>query len=244
MNQIRLRRVAHLEKRALPHIEQRKRIEQQWQHIRRGAVAHATVLALLVRYGNPQVGEPLSCAGGRVTKTEYWGLFHQKFPPDRTIYPAGFEYSFPYTRDQVTIIGDSLRHVSIATFPGADEKEKLNCLLRAAPPWLLWFTFADYSAKLLGLSLPDLSTVRRFERSNEIFHAWWGLPQAHMNAAHGPMELTVKHSRVPILACWNWEQSKRCQLRDVKERERSQKLRDLVSGRLIGHTLFQKRTFD
>lgn len=172
MNQIRSRQITRLEKRVVP---QSERIER-WQAIRRGAVAHATVLALLVRYGNPQLGEPLSCAGGRVAKSELWGLFCQKFPPDRTIFPANFEYSFPFTRDQVTIIGDELRHVSIAAFPGADEKEKLNHVLRSAPPWLLWFTFADYSAKLLGLRLPDLSTVRGFERSTEIFHGWWGLP--------------------------------------------------------------------
>jgi hypothetical protein len=174
MNRIRSRRIARLGK-AVPQSEQ---IERQWREIRRGAVAHATVLALLVRYGNPQLGEPLSCAGGRVAKSEFWGLFCQKFPPDRTIFPANFEYSFPFTRDQVTIIGDELRHVSIATFPGANEKEKLNRVLRSAPPWLLWFTFADYSAKLLGLRLPDLSTVRGFERSKEIFYRWWGLPQS------------------------------------------------------------------
>jgi hypothetical protein len=156
-------------------VPQSERIER-WQEIRRRAVTHATVLALLVRYGNPRLGEPLSCAGGRVAKSEFWELFSQKFPPDRTILPANFEYSFPFTRDQVMIIGDELRHVSIATFPGADEKEKLNRVLRSAPPWLLWFTFADYSAKLLGLSLPDLSTVRGFERSKEIFQGWWGLP--------------------------------------------------------------------
>ncbi len=178
MNQIRSRQIARLEKRALPYIKQRERIAEQWRKLRRGAVAHATVLALLVRYGNPRLGEPLSCAGGRVAKSEFWGLFCQKFPPDRTIYPDDFEYSFPFSRDRVTIIGDELRHVSIATFPGADEKEKLNLVLQSAPQWLLWFTFADYSAKLLGLSLPDLSTVSRFERSNEIFQGWWGLPQS------------------------------------------------------------------
>ena len=113
-----------------------------------------------------------------VAKSDFWGLFCQKFPPDRTIFPANFEYSFPFTRTQVTIIGDELRHVAIATFPGAAEKEKLNRVLRSAPPWLLWFTFADYSAKLLGLRLPNLSSVRGFERSTEIFHGWWGLPQS------------------------------------------------------------------
>jgi hypothetical protein len=178
MNQIRSRQIARLEKRAVPYIKQREGIAEQWQKLRRGAVAHATVLALLVRYGNPRLGEPLSCAGGRVAKSEFWGLFCQKFPPDRTIYPDDFEYSFPFTRDRVTIIGDELRHVSIATFPGADEKEKLNLVLQSAPQWLLWFTFADYSAKLLGLSLPDLSTVSGFERSKNIFHGWWGLPES------------------------------------------------------------------
>ena len=177
MYRIRSRQIARLEKLALPFIERRKGIAQHWQKVRNGAVAHATLIALLVRYGNPRLGEPLSCACARVVKSELWALFRQKFPPDRTIFPANFEYSFPCTRDQVIIIGDALRHVSIATFLGADEKEKLNGVLQSAPPWLLWFTFADFSAKLLGLTLPDLPTVSRFERSKETFHAWWGLPQ-------------------------------------------------------------------
>jgi hypothetical protein len=150
---------------------------QRSREVRRGAVAHATLIALLARYGNPRLGEPLSCAYARFAKSELWALFRQKFLPDRTILPDDVECSFPCTRDQVTIMGDKLRHFAIATFPGADEKEKLNRVLRSAPPWLLWFTFADYSAKLLAVSLPDLSTVSRFERSKEIFHGWWGLPQ-------------------------------------------------------------------
>jgi hypothetical protein len=64
----------------------------------------------------------------------------------------------------------------ISNFPGADEKEKLDAVFSSAPPWLIWFTFADYTAKLLGLKLPDLSDVRRFERSKENFNCWWGLP--------------------------------------------------------------------
>jgi len=39
------------------------------------------------------------------------------------------------------------------------EKEKLEQVFASAPPWLIWFTFADYTAELLGLSLPDLSSV-------------------------------------------------------------------------------------
>jgi hypothetical protein len=169
MNQIRSRQIARLEKRALPHIKQRQGIAQQLLKVRRGAITHATVLALLVRYGNPQLGEPLSCACARVTESELWVLFRQKFPPDRTIYPDDFEYSFePFTRDRVTIIGDALRHVSIATFPGANEKEKLNRVLRSAPPWLLWFTFADYSAKLLGVCTENLIRVDEVRESHKL----------------------------------------------------------------------------
>ena len=48
--------------------------------------------------------------------------------------------------------------------PGADEAEKLDAILERAPPWLLWFTHSDVSASILGLKLPDLSSVNRFER--------------------------------------------------------------------------------
>ena len=123
MNRVRFRQIARLEKRALPYIKQREGMAQQLRNLHRGVVAHATALALLVRYGNPRLGEPLSCAGERIAKSELWGLFCQKFPPDRTVYPDDFEYSFPFTRDQVTIIGDQLRHVSIATFPGPMRKK-------------------------------------------------------------------------------------------------------------------------
>jgi hypothetical protein len=186
MNQVRFRQIARLEKRAQPYIKQREGIAEQLRKLHSGAVAHATVLALLVRYGDPRLGEPLSCAGERVAKSDFWRLLCQTFPPDRTIYPANFEYSFPFTRDRITIIGNELRHVSIAIFPGADEKEKLNRVLGSAPPWLLWFTFADYSAKLLGLNLPDLSPVTGFERSKDIFHRWWGLPESALECRPWP----------------------------------------------------------
>jgi hypothetical protein len=53
MNQIRFRQIARLEKRALPYIKQREGIAQQLQKLRRGAVAHAAVLAFVMRDGNP-----------------------------------------------------------------------------------------------------------------------------------------------------------------------------------------------
>jgi hypothetical protein len=176
MNQTRSRQIARLEKRALLHIKQREGIEQQWRQVRDGAVAHAAVLAFLVRYGNPQMDEALSDACRRFAESEAWKACCEKFPESCKNYRD--EYLFePYNRDMVFLIGNPLRHILISTFPGTDERDKLNRIFRSAPPWLMWFTFADYTAELLGLGLPDLSDVKRFERSKKMFHGWWGLPQ-------------------------------------------------------------------
>lgn len=177
MNQIRSRQIARLEKRALPYIKQREGIAQQLRKLHRGAVAHAAVLAFVMRYGNLQIGEPLSEACQRVAESEAWKACCKKFPI--CAYHREDYLFAPYSRDNVSlIIGDPLRHVLLSTLPGADEKDKLNRVFKSAPPWLIWFTFADYTAKLLDLNLPDLSTVTGFERSKDIFHCWWGLPES------------------------------------------------------------------
>jgi len=185
MNQIRSRQIARLEKRALPHIKQREGIERLWRRVCHGAVAHATVLAFLIRYGNPQMEEPLSEACRRVAESEAWKACCEKFP--ETCRHCRDEYPFePYGRNRVSVIGYPLRHVLISTLPGTDEKDKLNGIFKSAPPWLIWFTFADYTAKLLGLDLPDLSDVKGFERSKKMFHGWWGLPQGSFECRPWP----------------------------------------------------------
>jgi hypothetical protein len=103
----------------------------------------------------------------------------------------------PYYRDRVFLLGDPLRHVLLSTIPGSDEKDKLNSAFKSAPPWLIWFTFADYTAKLLDLDLPDLSSVSGFERTEDIFHTWWGLPKLRLNAAPGLMALMGSRSSAP-----------------------------------------------
>jgi hypothetical protein len=176
MSQIRFRQIARLEKRAVPYIQQRQGLAQQLRNLHRGAVAHAAVLAFVMRYGNPQIGEPLSEACRRVTASETWKTCCEKFPICR--YHRNENLFEPYSRDRVFSVGDPLRHVLVSTLPGADEKDKLNRVFKSAPPWLMWFTFADYTAKLLDLNLPDLSTVTGFERSKTVFHRWWGLPES------------------------------------------------------------------
>jgi hypothetical protein len=176
MNQVRSKQIARLEKRAVPYIKQRKGIAQQLQNLHRGAVAHAAVLAFVVRYGNPQMGEPLSEAYQRVAESEAWKACCEKFPICG--YHDNDNLFIPCSRGSVSLIGDPLRHVLLSTLPGANEKDKLDRVFRSAPPWLIWFTFADYTAQLLDLNLPDLSTVTGFARSKDIFHDWWGLPKS------------------------------------------------------------------
>ena len=150
MNQIRFRQIARLERRALPYIQQREGIAQRLQNVRHGAVSHAAVLVFLMRYGNPQIGEPLSEACRRVAESEVWNACCEKFPHHCKDFRR--ENSFePYNRNVVSLFGYPLRHVLLSTLAGADEKDKLNRAFKSAPPWLIWFTFADYTAKLLDV---------------------------------------------------------------------------------------------
>ena len=198
MSRTRLRQIARLEELAQPYIERRRQIEKEWQSIPPGAAAHAAVLAFVIRYGDPKIGEPLSCAWERFISTDVWKehcdkleameLEHlddeRKEYDDKT--PSGDRFAFgaltyrqlnsPYNRAGAMIRGTFLRHELIARFSGATEKEKLERVFASAPPWLIWFTFADYTAELLGLSQPDLSSVAGFARSKADFDNWYGVP--------------------------------------------------------------------
>jgi hypothetical protein len=173
MSQARFRQIARLERLARPYLNQRQHIEKEWQKILWAVAAHAAILAFLLRYGDPKMGEPLSDACQRFHDSSAWKECCERFPV--SLLDRKKEYSFePYNRDRVFTVGTPLRHAVISNFPGADEKEKLNAVFSTAPPWLIWFTFGDYTAKLLGLTLPNLSDMIGFERSN--FDIWWGLP--------------------------------------------------------------------
>lgn len=175
MSQTRFRQIARLEELAQPYLKRRRQIEKEWQRTIPGAANHAAILAFLIRYGDPKIGEPLSCACQRCSESSAWKEFSDKFPSILSLRPG--EYSFkPHNRDSAGVIGTPLRHLVISIFPGADEKEKLDAVFASAPPWLIWFTFGDYTAELLGLTLPDLSSVAGFARSKANFDLWWGLP--------------------------------------------------------------------
>jgi hypothetical protein len=194
MSQVRFRQIARLEKLAQPYLKRRRQIEKEWQWTIDRAADHAAILAFLIRYGDPKIGEPLSCAWERFVNTRVWKEYCDnweamelehvgdewkkdgKTPPSYLFtFLKGYRAS-PYGRDGALMIGSYLRHALIARFSGATEKEKLERVFASAPPWLLWFTFGDYTAELLGLSLPRLSSVAGFARSKADFDNWYGLP--------------------------------------------------------------------
>ena len=43
------------------------------------AAAHAAILAFLIRYGDPKIGEPLSCAWQRFEDTDVWKQYCDKW---------------------------------------------------------------------------------------------------------------------------------------------------------------------
>jgi hypothetical protein len=197
MSRARYRQIARLEKLAQPYIQRQQQIEQERRLIPHDAASHAAILAFVIRYGDPEIGEPLSCAWERFINGPVWNECCNKWEAmaleqlgdegkeygDETALrnrlasiPRSYRVAWPYGRDGVLIIGSYLRHELIASFPGATEKKKLERVFASAPPWLIWFTFADYTAELLGLSLPDLSSIASFARSKADFDNWCGLP--------------------------------------------------------------------
>ena len=63
----------------------------------------------------------------------------------------------------------------VPDLPGANITDKLNAIFEIAPPWLIWFTYGDVNGRILGLKLPELSSVNRFARGE--FNAHRGLPK-------------------------------------------------------------------
>jgi hypothetical protein len=187
MMPVRLRQIVRLEKLAQPYIERRQQAEKQWQLTRVGAAAHAAILAFLIRYGNPTIDEPLSCAWQRCSDSSAWKECSDRFKSSLLRAPWHAVYPFkPDDRRGTYIMGMPIRHVVIDIFPGADEKEKLDAVFASAPPWLIWFTFADYTAELLGLTLPDLSGVVGFARSKANFDLWYGFPSGAFESRPWP----------------------------------------------------------
>jgi hypothetical protein len=171
-----LRRIERLAQMVGSDIKRRRLAEREWQIAPLRAVQQAALLAFIIQVGDPRVDEALSVAWQRCKETETWARCCREFPVLLCQRHGTFPIK-PHDKRSASAIGAALRHFMSGELSAIEEKAKLNAMFAAAPPWLLWFAFGDYTAKLLDLSLPDLSGVRGFERSRVDFERWPGLPE-------------------------------------------------------------------
>jgi hypothetical protein len=174
MSQARRRQIARLEKLAGPMIERVQQADDAVKaQIRDSAISHAIGLGALILYGNPKEDEPLSDAWQRCIEL-FPGLERWK-ANKRCMSGEG------YAREVANIVGDKVK----AELPGATKKEKFPNLFSSAPPWLIWFTYADLTGAILNLPLPDLSSVTNSRRSKSAFEKWPAL-------ADGKFEYSIR----------------------------------------------------
>jgi hypothetical protein len=166
MSQVRRRQIARLEKLAGPMIERVRQADEDFKvRTKNNATSHAIGLGALILYGNPKEDEPLS---------EAWQRCMERFPNQKLALERnkGLLTDGNYIPYVAKIVGENV----MAELPGSTEKEKFQNLISSAPPWLIWYTFADFTAGFLDLTLPDLSSVTHFERSKSVFEKWPDLP--------------------------------------------------------------------
>ena len=166
MSQVRFRQVARLEKRALFYIEQKRRYEEE-ERVRSASrreryFVKIANLALLILYGDPKIGEPLTCAWQRCLESKAWKACREKHPD--YFGTSGGDVEGPFDDRGAQSIAQYFHEYILPDLPGADEIEKLNAVFAKAPAWLLWFTNAELAILCLGLKLPDLSSMSRFAR--------------------------------------------------------------------------------
>jgi hypothetical protein len=130
------------------------------------AHAHAAHFSLIAAFGRPDIAEPLSEAWLRCRNSDAPGLSALKDAP----YLTPFDDTL-----SLRVIADLFTRDVLPHLPGADEKEKFNRIFETAPPWLIRFTDAHWTALLLDLKLPNISEVRRYKRTRNYFIEKWPL---------------------------------------------------------------------
>jgi hypothetical protein len=163
MTRARFRQTARLERLAEAYLRPREEADSRFEEfVRNCAFIHTANLSALILYGDPKIDEPLSFAWRRCLESAEWQKRREK-------YGGWDEYGRddcgdPFVSFGATRIAKYFRQHFLPGLPGADEVEKFSSIFKKAPPWLLWFTYGDLNARILGIKLPDLSTVQRFVR--------------------------------------------------------------------------------
>jgi hypothetical protein len=164
----RFRQIARLESLAAAYLTSREKADSGFeQSVRENALVHTANLSALILYGKPKIDEPLSLAWRRCLDSAEWQKRREK-------YGGWDEYGRdtcgdPFVSHGATRIAKYFRDHFLPDLPGADEVEKFSLIFNKAPPWLLWFTYADANARILGIKLPDLSAVSGYIRDPKNF---------------------------------------------------------------------------
>ena len=162
MNQARFRKTARLERLAEAYLRPKEKPDSGIEgFVRKYAFVHTANLSALILYGDPKIDEPLSFAWKRCLESSEWQKRREKY--------GGWDdyrrdHGDPFDSFSATQIGKYFRKYFLPDLPGGDQAEKFGLIFKRAPPWLLWFTYGDVNARILGIKLPDLSTVNRFIR--------------------------------------------------------------------------------
>jgi hypothetical protein len=163
----RFRQTARLERLAEAYLRPKEEADSQFEEsVRNYAFIHSANLSALILYGDPKIDEPLSFAWRRCLESAEWQKRREKYGgwDEYGRDSCGDPFDFGATR-----IAEYFRKYFLPDFAGGDEVEKFSLIFKKAPLWLLWFTYGDVNARILGIKLPDLSTVNRFIRDPRNF---------------------------------------------------------------------------
>jgi hypothetical protein len=128
---------------------------------RRDSFVIVANICLLVLYGKPKLEESLVAAWERCLSSSAW----QSRPEEYGGFNAcGREAGTPFDFCGSGHVAEYFRKYFLPDLPGTDKIGKLSSIFETAPPWLLWFTHGDFCARILGIRVPDLSSVNRFAR--------------------------------------------------------------------------------
>jgi hypothetical protein len=182
MTRARFRQTARLERLAEAYLRPKEETGSRSEEmVRDYAFIHTANLSALILYGDPKIDEPLSFAWRRCLESAEWQKRREKF--------GGWDEYRRDTRDpfesfSATQIANYFRKYFLPDLPGGDETEKFSLIFKKAPPWLLWFTYGDVNARILGIKLPDLSAVNRYIRDPQNF--------GNKNLPPGPFECRLR----------------------------------------------------
>jgi hypothetical protein len=176
MRELRFRRVARFEQLANAYLKRRERETEIPEYLRNIASPIVANLSCLILFGEPRIDEPLPKAWERCLESAAWQACREKHGG---FSEYGTDDGTPFDNLGVTYIAKYFRRYFLPDLPGADEIEKFSMIFKEAPPWLLWFTYGDLDAHILGIELPDLSEISRFARGEQLF----------MRLPPGPFEL-------------------------------------------------------